>query len=163
MGDTSNNRGMSKTHLYRVWIDMKSRCFTKSCGNYRHYGARGITICDEWLGKDGFCNFKAWSLSHGYARTLSIDRIDNNGNYEPDNCRWVTKNIQNINKRPTNPNTSGFVGIRKHTSGTGWYGSVKIDNVDHYTGFSKDITEAVRMRNEYILSNGLPNALNEVV
>ena len=92
---------------------MKSRCYNPNSCNYKNYGARGIKICDEWLGKDGYNNFKKWSLENGYKKELSLDKIDNNGNYSPNNCRWTTRRIQNINKRPGTPNTSGFVGVKK--------------------------------------------------
>lgn len=62
------------------------------------HGGRGITICDEW--KDNFEAFYEWSMQNGYENTLTIDRIDPNGNYEPSNCRWTTYAIQNINRRP---------------------------------------------------------------
>lgn len=148
--------------LYRKWIDMKSRCLNPNSCNYMHYGGRGIVICDEWIGKEGFENFRTWAMSNGYTEGLSIDRIDRDGSYCPDNCRWTTRRVQNINKRPSSPNTSGYVGIKKHSSGKGWYGSVKVENVDCYTGYSENLLEAVRMRNEYILSRGLENELNEV-
>ena len=74
---------------------MKARCYNKSCCNYKYYGARGIKICDEWLGKDGFNNFLKWSIDNGFKKELSIDRINNNGDYKPNNCRWTTKSIQN--------------------------------------------------------------------
>lgn len=161
MGDNRNNRGMSKTTLYRKWIDMKSRCLNPNHGNYKHYGARGITICDEWLGEHGFENFREWALLNGYKEELSIDRIGNDKGYFPENCRWATKRIQNINRRSTK-NTSGYVGVKRHSSRNGWYGSVKINNKDFFTGYSEDIHEAAKMRNEYIISHGLQNKLNEI-
>lgn len=74
---------------------MKSRCYTPTSSNFIHYGGRGIRMCDEWLSNyDAFCE---WSLRNGYNNSLSIDRIDNDGNYEPDNCRWVTRVVQQRN------------------------------------------------------------------
>jgi hypothetical protein len=146
--------------LYRKWIDMKSRCLNPSSCNYLNYGARGISICEEWL--HNYKSFESWAIQNGYNPKLSIDRINNDGNYEPSNCRWTTKRVQNINKRPTSPNTSGYVGIRKHTSGIGWYGSVKVNNKDYFTGYSKDLREAVIMRNKYIKEHNLDNQINEV-
>ena len=71
------------------------------CNNDKneHYGGRGIKICDEWLGTEGLINFYNWAMANGYQDDLTIDRINNNGNYEPDNCRWTTMKVQNNNKR----------------------------------------------------------------
>ena len=77
---------------------MRRRCNTESTGNYRLYGGRGITVCEEW--KD-YLAFRAWALANGYADDLSLDRIDVNGNYCPDNCRWVDHKRQARNRRNT--------------------------------------------------------------
>ena len=88
--------------LYGIYNGIKKRCYNKNEPRYRDYGARGIVMCDEWLNPvDGFDKFVDWSLSYGYADNLSIDRIDVNGNYSPDNCRWLTLSEQNGNKRDT--------------------------------------------------------------
>jgi hypothetical protein len=166
MANYKKTHGDSLSNLYRRWQDMKQRCFNPHCCNYRHYGARGITVCPEWAGSNCFETFRDWALANGYKRELSLDRINNDGDYEPNNCRWVTKRVQNINKRPTFANTTGYVGIRRHcTRGgghNGYYGSVKIGNKDYYTGYSKDLIEAVKMRNDYIIAHHLENQLNEV-
>ena len=74
---------------------MKQRCFYKKHKHYDRYGGRGITICPEW--KDNFEAFYEWAMNCGYSNELSIDRIDNDGNYEPSNCRWVSAKVQNNN------------------------------------------------------------------
>jgi hypothetical protein len=81
---------------------MKQRCYNPKEPNYKYYGIRGIIICDEWLNeKNGLRNFINWSEQNGYIpdKGLSIDRENTNGNYEPDNCRWVTQDIQLLNRR----------------------------------------------------------------
>lgn len=82
--------------LYRIWNTMKLRCRAKSQQSYKYYGSRGINVCKEW---DNFDVFAEWASTHGYADNLSLDRIDPSGNYEPDNCRWVTMKEQANNKR----------------------------------------------------------------
>ncbi|MCR5258486.1 MAG: hypothetical protein K6E40_10055 [Desulfovibrio sp.] len=84
-----------RTRLYCVWIAIKQRCMNKNNKRYEMYGGRGIKLCDEWL---HYANFKEWAINNGYRRGLSIDRIDNKGDYEPSNCRWVDVYTQQRNK-----------------------------------------------------------------
>jgi hypothetical protein len=87
---------MSKaSKLYYVWHSMKKRCELQAYFQYPRYGGRGIKLCEEW---HNYQNFKAWAESNGYVEGLSIDRINNDGNYEPQNCRWITLQQQNRNK-----------------------------------------------------------------
>lgn len=83
--------------LWRIWWGMKQRCYKKTSKMYKDYGARGITICEEWL--VSYEVFYEWSINNGYGKGLSIDRIDNNKGYSPDNCRWVDQSIQLYNAR----------------------------------------------------------------
>lgn len=88
--------GMSKTRLYNEWTGMKDRCYNPNCEFYSYYGGKGISICNDW--KDDFVKFRDWALQHGYSDSLTIDRINNDKDYCPENCRWVTSKIQANNR-----------------------------------------------------------------
>ena len=87
--------GETKTRLYRIWTSMKSRCSNPVTINFHRYGGRGIKVCDEW--EKSYESFRDWALSSGYSDNLSLDRVDNDGDYEPDNCRWATRKEQGEN------------------------------------------------------------------
>lgn len=91
---------------------MKDRCYNKKCHAYMDYGGRGVTVCDEWMGN--FLSFYDWSIKNGYTDSLTLDRIDVNGNYEPSNCRWATWKTQQNNKR--NSKYLRYKGITKTMS-----------------------------------------------
>lgn len=101
--DEISANAISYDRLYKVWQDMKRRCYSESDVSYKNYGARGIAVCDEW--RYSYENFKKWAYANGYDENApygecTIDRIDVNGNYEPSNCRWTDMKTQNNNKRP---------------------------------------------------------------
>ena len=100
------------TRLHRIHHNMKNRCYNQNFKEYKNYGGRGITVCEEWLNPEkikidgthisntskGLVSFKEWALANGYSDELTLDRIDVNGNYEPSNCRWVSRKTQCNNK-----------------------------------------------------------------
>lgn len=107
----TKTHGMSKTPLYRTWKNMRRRCDYMRGAEYYRYGGRGIRVCNEWA---NFTAFYEWAMQNGYQPGLSIDRIDNDGNYCPENCRWVTSKDQALNRSSNSYIT--FNGETKHVS-----------------------------------------------
>lgn len=109
--ERSTKHGMKNTRLYQCWRNMKTRCYNPNCSEFNLYGGRGITVCGEWQSFEPFCE---WAMANGYRDDLTIDRIDNDGNYEPSNCKWSTPKEQALN-RSTNAIIT-YNGIAKHIS-----------------------------------------------
>lgn len=94
--------GLSGTRIKRIYYNMHSRCENPNTPKFKNHGGRGIKVCDEWSGEDGLINFYNWAMSNGYKEDLTIDRIDDDRDYEPSNCQWADYRTQNLNTRRNN-------------------------------------------------------------
>lgn len=128
---------------YVIWGGIKTRCHNSNAENYEYYGGRGISICPEW--RDNFKKFLE-DMGPRPSEEHSIDRIDNNGNYEPGNCRWVTRSEQIHNRRINRNNTSGIKGV--HKKGNQWGAQITVNGTRHFLGAFSTIDEAARARKE---------------
>jgi len=142
----------SKTPLYHVWADMKQRCYNKNSEAYYHYGAKGITVCDEWI--SSYEAFRDWAKDNGYSSGLSIDRIKGRLGYFPSNCRWVTRTAQARNKVKTqNKHTSNYIGITKQRNK--WRAKICVNGEDLVLGYFYHEQEAITARDNFIINNKL--------
>lgn len=139
-----NERHTNRNRLYNTWQHMHARCEKPTTAHYDIYGGRGITVCPEWSGQGGFDCFREWALSHGYADDLEIDRIDVNGNYEPNNCRFATVSINRSNKRPRGK--SGTTGVYFKTASKKWVAKITINGKCKHLGYFDNKEDAITAR-----------------
>lgn len=131
--------GLSHTRLHGIWRNIKGRCYNPNNPCYQHYGGRGITVCDEW--KNDFQKFYDWSMENGYQENLSIDRIDANGAYSPQNCRWADSITQANNKR----NNKVFTAYGKTMTVAQWSREtgVKYGDIQNRLNYGYSFEEAI--------------------
>lgn len=145
---SKNMSGEDKRHpLYSIYQQMKYRCYNSNCPNYNYYGGRGIKVDDRWLGLDGFSNFIADMGER--PKNTSLNRIDNDGWYGPNNCNWATQREQNINRRVLRTTVTGAKGIvlkRDSRNKDRWYAAIKRDNKQKHLGIFDTKEEALQAR-----------------
>lgn len=147
---------LSYNIFYTRWKNIQTRCSNPKHKNYKDYGGRGITVCSEWLIVE---NFVAW-CEQTYIEGYSLDRIDNDKGYSPENCRWTTRTIQSINQRRREDNKSGYVGVRWREDRNKWVVRIRTGLKNEYLGQFDDLMKAVSFRDNYIIENGLPHKLS---
>ena len=132
--------------LYKTWTNMRSRCINIKASNYSNYGGRGIIVCDRWLERNGQ-GFRNFVLDVGDKPTgKTLDRIDNNGNYEPWNVRWATPTLQNINRRVGSYNRSGYKGVYWHVGRQLWRSQITAYGKHRHLGDFVDKKDAIKAR-----------------
>ena len=130
--------------LQSIYHGMKLRCNNPNHEAYHNYGGRGITVCEEW--KKGSKDFIKWALANGYEEHLTLDRIDNDGNYEPSNCRWITHREQCTNRRIKS--NTGVVGVGYNKKTEKYDAYIRINGRLHHLGLRKILQEAIALRKE---------------
>lgn len=137
------SHGMSYTKIYKVWSSMKDRCYNEKSTSYENYGGRGIRVCCEWTEeKVGFVNF--FNDMGEAPEGMTLDRIDVNGDYSPENCRWTDRSTQNFNKRKSVVNKSGVVGVSWHKLVNKWLASISRNYEVFILGYFDDFDEACK-------------------
>lgn len=152
----ATRHGGKGTQLYQRWEAMKRRCHP-GFHQRADYFDRGIRVCPEW---GGFAEFARWAMSHGYAPELTLDRIDNDGGYTPENCRWVPRTVQMRNTRHLmSTNTSGYRGVSLH-QGARWRAGITVDGRHVYLGLHETAEQAAETYDLYVMDNELEHTTN---
>lgn len=142
----------ANSRLHVTWANMKRRCLAPKGSEVKKY--KGVTLCAEWM---DFLPFMEWSIANGYTDAMTIDRIDTLGGYSPENCRYVDHSVQAANRRITEQNKSGHVGVSFDRGK--WVAKVQWRKVQVHLGRHARIEDAISARNEYIKANDLPHLL----
>ena len=148
----NNPHGLAQHRLYSIWKGMRTRCYNINNDYYLDYGARGIKVCERWLDIKNFIE----DMYPDYKEGLTLDRVDVNGNYEPDNCRWTTQNVQAQNTRDIcKNNTSGYRGVSWKKRRNDWGVQIMVENKLIFLGYHQTALEGAKAYETYIRLNNL--------
>jgi hypothetical protein len=155
--ELNKKHGLSSHPLYHIWFDIVDRCHNENSANYKYYGARGITMCEEWHDINKFIS----DMHPSFKKGLTIDRRNNNSNYSKDNCRWVSRSVQSQNTRLLcKSNTSGYRGVYLHKASMKWNASICVNNVRIHLGSYIEPDDAAIAYNNYVIRNNTNHPLN---
>lgn len=143
--------GKSKSRIHKEWRSILHRCKNPSASHYENYGGRGIKVCDEWQGENGFLNFYKWSMENGYADNLTLDRKNNDKGYSPDNCRWVTHQENCWNRGARKDSRTGKAGVTMVVTRTGkikYRSCIMVNGKNIHLGYFYNLDEAIKAREE---------------
>lgn len=159
VAEKNYKHGFSHHPLFPKYKDMIRRCYDSTCRNYARYGARGISVCDEW--RKGFEYFLKWDKVKDFKQGDIIDRIDNNGNYSPDNCRWADRFISGQNTRLIiSSNTSGFRGVSYSKKDKTFIAMIGYNGNTHHLGSNKNPIVLAKAYNDFVIKNKTSHPLN---
>ncbi|NJL52685.1 MAG: AP2 domain-containing protein [Hydrococcus sp. SU_1_0] len=147
VAETKTTHGLRKHPLYKIWIAIKQRTTNPKCKAYPYYGGRGISMYEPWLNApELFIDYIESNLGDKLSSKYSIDRINNDGNYEPNNLRWATRTVQKINQRVNNRNTSGITGVYWAKASEKWIAQIRINKKAIHLGLFSNINDAIAAR-----------------
>jgi len=160
-GRRNTTHGDTGSRMHKTWKSMRQRCNNKNCEDYKCYGGRGIKICEEW---NDFSVFRDWAFSNGYTDNLKIDRVDNDGDYSPRNCRFTTQEVQSRNTRKLRANnTSGYRGVSWHKTKNKWGASIRVNSKLNNIGYFNKALDAAKAYDQYVIDNNLEHTTNGLI
>ena len=158
MNRIENEHLKTRSKLYFVWVEIGQRCNNPKNKQHKDYGERGIKRCEEW---NSFISFGTWAIKNGYRVGLSIDRINNDGNYEPSNCRWVTREIQARNTQLIRrDNSSGFRGVGFNKKSKKFQVHIGVSGKQINLGFFEKAIDGAYVYDKYVIDNNLEHTTN---
>jgi hypothetical protein len=159
--EVHTKHGLRYDPLYFRWEGMIKRCYDPKQQAYKYYGGRGILVYDKWRNDPGAYIKYIKSLANYGEEGLTIDRINNDGNYEPGNLRWTTRSTQSVNQRKYKVNTSGYTGIWWDKESEKYRAAIVFDKNRKHLGYFQIKKDALEARNQYIIDNNLPHKIQE--
>jgi len=159
--ESNTTHGLRTHKLYYIWVGVINRTTNQNNKDFKNYGGRGIIVCDEW--RNDFKLFYDFAMKNGWEKGLEIDRRDNDKGYSPENCRVVSKNINQQNKRKLmSTNTSGYRGASFDKISGKWKAGIRINSKQKHLGYFETLIEAAKAYDNYVKSNGLEHTINNV-